>query len=337
MHPRVFIALVVTLLAALAAVFMGIKKQVGVRSYGYPVGRVVRAGSQLAVVMQRCDPYIPSLQGTAESKKSYSFELLLVPETATGDTRTTSLARSVRSGDRRHYVGVQHVESGILWYSTSTTAGLDLATLQPVKMPVPAVVANKPISELIGSSFPADEPYRARIAQIGPDEWLMLATELDARNDLKSGFGMPRNSDAERTFKPRTLYRVTTKSDPKPRIETFAPITQLTIRNAAFLRKAQTGELYRFTQPDGFLIVHEGDPSTPTTLRLSRMHVDGSLAWTTDTTIERLTQLLPHDTLPAFVGELVKTASPINPHPAIVVVNVTDGTMNVKSLVAPAR
>jgi hypothetical protein len=67
------------------------------------------------------------------------------------------------------------------------------------------------------------------------------------------------------------------------------------------------------------------------------MHVDGSLAWTTDTTIERLTQLLPHDTLPAFVGELVKTASPINPHPAIVVVNVTDGTMNVKSLVAPAR
>lgn len=337
MHPRVFVALVVTVLAALAAVFMGIKKQVGVRSYGYPVGRVVRAGSHLAVVMQRCDPYIPSLQGTAESKKSYSFELWMVPETAVGDVRSTVLGRSMRSGDRRHYVGVEHVESGVLWYSTSATQGIDVATLRPVNMSVPAVVANKPISQLIGSSQRADEPYRARVAPLGSDEWLMLATELDASNDLKSGFRMPRNTDAERTLKPRTLYRIVTKSDPTPRIETFTPITQLSIRNAAFVRKSASGELYRFTQPDGFLIMHEGDPGAPMTIRLSRMNVDGSLAWTTDTTIERLTQLLPHDTLPAFVGELVKTASPINPHPAIVVVHVTDGSMQVKSLVAPAQ
>lgn len=337
MHPRIAIALAVTALAAIAALLFGLKKQIGVRSYGYPAGRVVRTGQHLAVVIQKCDPYIPSLQGTAESKKSYSYQLWLIPDTATGDPRTMSLATSIRSSDRRHYVGVERVESGIIWCSTSTTIGIDATTLKPTSTPVPASIANIPISELLGSSRPADEPFRARVARVGPDEWLMLATELDARNDLKAGFSMPRNTDAESTSKPRTLYRVTTKTDPLPKIESFSAITPLTVRNAAFLRSSVTGELYRFTSPDGFLLIHEGEPNTPSTVRLSRMNLDGTLAWTTDTTIQRLTQLLPHATLPAFVGELVTTASPINPHPAIAVINVTDGSLNVKSLISPAH
>ncbi len=336
MHPRIFISLLVTVLAAITAMLFGIKKQVGVRSYGYPAGRVMRAGPYLAVVIQKCDPYLPALQGTSEDKKSYSYHLWLVPETAAGDTRSASLVRSVRSRDRRHYVGIERVESGVVWYSTSATAGVDYTTLKPANMAVPASVASIPISQLLGSSRPPDEPYRARIAQLGSEEWLMLATELDARNDLKAGFGMPRNTDAQTTFKPRTLYRVSTKTDQRPQIESFAAVTPLTVRNAAFLRTGATGELYRFTNPDGLLLIHEGDPNTPSTVRLSRMNLDGTFAWTSDTTIQRLTQLLPHDTLPAFVGELATSATPINPHPAVAVINVGDGTVNVKSLIAPA-
>lgn len=336
MHPRVLISLVVTVLAGIAAIFFGIKKQVGVRSHGYPAGRVMRAGPHLAVVMERCDPYMPTLQGTAESRKSYSYELWLVPQTAVGETRVAPLAKSVRSGDRRHYVGVERVEGGVVWYSTSDTAGVDYTTLQRTAAAVPASVASIPISQLAGTSSPPDAPYRARVAQIGQDEWLMLATELDARNDLKAGFSMPRNTDAERTREARTLYRVTTKTDTRPRIETFSTVTALTVRNAAFLRSSTTGELYRFTHPDGLLLIHEGDAGTASTVRLSRMNLDGTLAWTTDSTIQRLTQVLPHDTLPAFVGELVTAATPLNPHPAIAVINVNDGSVNVKSLIARA-
>lgn len=337
MHPRIFISLVVTVLAAIAAIFFGIKKQVGVRSYGYPAGRVMRAGPYLAVVIQKCDPYIPTLQGTSEDKKSYSYQLWLMPETAVGDTRSASLDRSVRSRDRRHYVGIERVESGVVWYSTRATAGIDYTTLKPANMAVPASVANIPISQLLGSSRPPDEPYRARIAPIGPDEWLMLATELDARNDLKAGFSMPRSTDAEMISKPRTLYRVSTKMAQRPQIESFSAVAPLTVRNAAFVRTGTTGELYRFSNPDGLLLIHEGDPGTPSTVRLSRMNLDGTFAWTSDTTIQRLTQVLPHATLPAFVGELATTATPINPHPAVAVINVNDGGVNVKSLIAPAN
>jgi len=89
--------------------------------------------------------------------------------------------------------------------------------------------------------------------------------------------------------------------------------------------------VFRFTNPDGFLVVHEqGDPVHPT-MCLSRLNTDGSIAWTADTRIGRLTQVLPHESLPTFVGEPPQQLT----EPMLAVVNLKDGTVKTRSLKGP--
>jgi hypothetical protein len=102
-------------------------------------------------------------------------------------------------------------------------------------------------------------------------------------------------------------------------------------RNGAFMRSAKGGDVVRFSNPDGFLIVHDqGDPVHPS-IHLSRINTDGTIAWTADTKIGRLNQVLPHERLPAFVGELPETLV----DPMIAVVDLKDGTARTKSLRGP--
>ncbi len=331
MNPRLLLALGVGGLAAVAALALGAWKQLGVKSYGHPAGRVVRAGHQLAVLMETRDPYMPSLKGADERNMSYSYALWLIPETGDGDVRTVRLARSVASGARTHNIGAQHFDRGVLWLTIQDLQGIDLASGQGTTTPAPASLVNAPISQLMGSNEHPLEQYRAQCVTLSSGDWLFLSTDDEAKTGLKTGTRLYDNASAAGTYKPRTLQVITAQPGPIPRLAGATRLGEWTFRNGAFMRSAKGGSVVRFTSPDGFLVVHEaGDPVHPT-VQLSRLNTDGSVAWTADTQIGRLTQVLPDESLPAFVGELPQQLT----EPMLAVVHLKDGTVKTKSLKGP--
>lgn len=318
-------------LAAVAAVVFGISKQVGVKSYGSPTGKVVRAGQHLSVLIQTRDPYMPSLKGRSESDMSYSYSLWLIPETADGDITTVRLDRNVRSIDRMHTAGVHGYQNGVVWAATKDLVGVDVAAGKIVNTPVPAAIDKLTVSELLGGSEHPLEEYRAENVTLPNGDWLFMASDEEAKKDLAMGTRLSDNSTAKGTFWPRKLHFVTVQPGPIPRIATAAPVGTTEFKNAAFMRSSEGGKVVRFTNPDGFLIVHDAGDPVKSTVHFSRLNVDGSIAWTVDTKIGRFRQILPHESLPAFVGNFPGELT----EPTLTVLNLKDGTVKTKSLKGP--
>ncbi|MFT3685359.1 MAG: hypothetical protein QM783_10605 [Phycisphaerales bacterium] len=336
MNARSILALGVGSLAAATALIFGVWKQMGVKSYGHPAGRVVRAGKHLCVLIETCDPYMPSLKGVDESRKSYSYAMWVIPEAADSETRTIRLDRGVASGARTHNIGVQQFDGSTLWYTIQSLQGIDLASGRDVKSAPPASLVNAPISQLMGSSENPLEQYRSKGVPLSatPGSWLFLAAEDEAKVDLKPGTRLYDNPGATGTYKPRGLYTATTQPGPIPQIAAISPHGTTILRNGAFMRSTAGGSVAHFaasaSTPEGFLVVHQdGDPVHPT-IRLSRLSTDGTIAWTADTGIGRLTQILPHARLPAFVGEKPQQLT----EPVLTVVDLTTGTARTISLKA---
>ena len=276
----------------------------GVQSYGYPAGRVVRAGSHLAVVIETRDPYFPSLKGVPEDRMSYSYKLWLFPDSGTSPHSSSRLARSVRSSARTHNIGAQYFENDILWFTISDVQGFDLASNSITSRPVPKHIASMPITQLMGFNSPPEEPYLAKGVLWSPSNWFTLATEAEAAADLAPNSRLDPSDDATRSRDPRTLRQAASASEPRRRVDGTEPRSSAPPdRHAALLRDAPSGNVIRFSNPDGFLVFHREGDSVHPTLRLSRVGLDGSTTWTMDTQIYKLKQILPHPTSPAFVGE----------------------------------
>ncbi len=331
MHARTVLALVVGGLAAAGALAVGVWKQAGVGSYGHPAGRVVRAGQHLGVVIQTRDRFLPSLKGTDERDARYSYSLWLIPESGDGDILTIRLDRGVASGARTHNIGAQRFDNGVLWFTIADLQGIDVSSGRRVNTPAPASLVNAPISQLMGANEHPLDGYRARCVTLPNGQWLFIASDDEVKSDLNAGARLYDNADAAGTYKRRTLHTVTAAPGPVPRLATAARLGDREFKNGAFMRSARGGGVVRFTDPDGFLVVHEqGDPVHPTVC-LSRLSADGSIVWTADTGIGRLTQMLPHESLPAFVGERPRQLT----EPMLSVVSLKDGTARAKSLKGP--
>lgn len=332
MPARASIPLVLGGIAALLALLAGACRQIGVKSNGSPAGRVVRAGSHLAVVIETCDPYLPSLKGVPQDRMSYSYELWLFPDSGTSPHSTTTLARSVRSSDRTHNIGAQYFENDILWFTISDVQGFDLSSRSITSRPVPKHIASMPISQLMGYNSRPEEPFLAKGVLWSPSDWFTLASDTEAATDLAPNARINPSDDAVRSRNPRTLRLASIASTPLPRVtSTDASISSPPFRHAAFLRDAPSGNVIRFSNPDSFLVFHREGDSVHPTLRLSRVGLDGSTIWTLDTQIDKLTQILPHPTSPAFVGDRYigpdKLAEPI-----LAIARLDLGTVHIHSL-----
>jgi hypothetical protein len=337
MNPRSLLVLVVGGIAAVSALAAGLWKQVGVKSYGYPAGRVVRAGENLAVLIQTRDPYMPSLKGVSESDMHYSYVLWLIPATCDGDVRDIRLAKGIRSSNRTHNIGAQWFENGIVWVAIKDLEGVDVATGNVTSQAPPPALVKAPISQLMGEyggpNMNLLEEYRSKNVTLASGERLVLANDDEIKSDLKPGARVYDNSTATGTFKHRTLERVTIEPGPIPRVATVTRVVETTFRNGSFMRAGKGGNVVRFANPEGFLVVHESlDPVNPTKV-FSRVSADGSIVWTTDTTIGRLSQILWHDEIPAFIGEPPQQLT----EPTLSVVHLKDGSVKTKSLKGPVN
>ncbi len=332
MHPRSMIALGVGGVVALVAAAFGLARQMGVKSYGHPTGRVVRAGEHLAVLMENRDPYFPSLKGRSERDMSYTFSLWLIPASGTGDVRTIRLDRGVRSSDRSQFSGVLGESGGVVWLRIADVFGVDSATGRKVKSQPPHAIANMPISEFLGPTHtPTLEPYRTLCVKRDNGEWLALADEVEAPKELKQGTRLYHNSSCEGSYRNRGLYSVTADAGAVPRVATSTRLPGVDWHNAAFMRGTENGDVVRFTGPEGFLVVYQSDGPGVRTFQFARVNVDGSIAWTVDTQMGRLTEVLPHESVPVFVGERRDELS----EPMLATLQLKSGNLKTTSLKGP--
>lgn len=331
MNPRSMIALGVGGVAAIAAVVFGVTRQIGVKSYGQPIGKVMRAGQYFAVLMETRDPYLPSLKGRSENDMSYSYSLWLIPETCDGDIRSVRLDRNLASNARMHAPGVRAVQNGVVWVGIKDVRGIDAASGQAVSTAVPASIDNMPISQLLGSNDNPLEEYRAHDVTLSTGERFVLANDDELKSSFAAGTRLYDNSTAMGTYKSRSLQTITVQPGPIPRVATTARVGSTEFKNGAFMRSAQNASVVQFTNPDGFLIVHDGGDPVHPSARLSRVNIDGSIAWTADTKIGRISQVLPHENNPAFVGQAPQQLT----EPLIAVVNLKDGSVKTNSLQGP--
>lgn len=158
MHPRFIAAIAVLVLALLVTMAVLAARKVGVRSIGHPVGRVVRVGADIAVLIETGEPRMPSLKSRGDGDARFAYELWLIPET--GPTRIVPVASGVRGRNRLAVTGVRRAENRIVWLATDTLLGIDAGTGARVATPVPASVSNEGMSTLNAQTDRPDEPYR---------------------------------------------------------------------------------------------------------------------------------------------------------------------------------
>lgn len=334
MNAKIWIALVVG--GAAAAIAMGVLlvRPIGVKSYGRPVGRVIRTSEHLAVLMETCDPYFPTLQGRKESDKSYSYALWLIPETGVGKVRVIPLNRRVKSGQRSQFAGVLGMVGNTVWLRIADITGVDVTSERTVTAAPPPSIANMPISEFLGPHHtPTLGPYRTTAVVRPSGEWLVLADEEESKTELKPGTQLSDNSTSKGTYRDRALYAVTAQSGPIPRLAASTHLPGVKMHNAAFLRAKPNGEVIRFSNPYGYLLVYEAARTAERTFHLSRVNVDGSIAWTVDTRMGGLTEVLPHEQWLTFVGELENKLS----EPMLAVMDLKSGTIKHHSLKGPLQ
>jgi hypothetical protein len=332
MNGRTGIALGVAGLAAVIAVVAGMLRHVGVKSYGGPAGRVVRTGEHLAVLMQTRDPYMPSLKGRAERDMSYSYALWIFPQSGDGEARITRLARGVRSGDRSSFAGVLGSVGGTVWLRITYLQGVDLASGQGVSAPAPPSIANMPISDFLRpNDTPTLGPYRTTAVSLPSGAWLVLADEEEAPTELKLGTPLHHNSTSKGTYRDRALYAVSVQPGPIARLASATRLPTAGLNNAAFMRGAANGEVIRFSNPDGFLVAYEARATAERTIHFARVNVDGSVAWTADTRMGQLDEVLPHGRYPTFVGQLENHLS----EPMLAVLDLESGQIRRHSLKGP--
>lgn len=331
MNARLALSLGLGAAVVCAALLIVGLRQLGVRSYGYPVGRVVRAGNALAVLIQTREPYMPSLRGVPESRMSYRYSLWLIPADGSGPPRKLPVARAIRSADRPPTIGVHAYERGVVWLQVTDLIGIDASTGQVVRQAPAPAIANMPVSQLLATDDHPLDTLRARGVNTQTSTWLGLATDEEARNILAPGARVSDNDDAVGTYQPRRLYLATLEQSPRPRITSAIPAEKNTYKNGAILRTGPGGAPVRYTGPDGLAVIHEQGSVTRPTIRITRVDLAGREAWTLDTTISRVTQCFPDAVVPIIVGEQPSTDMKMG-DPVIAIVHLATGAVQVVSL-----
>ena len=163
------------------------------------------------------------------------------------------------------------------------------------------------------------------------NRWLGVHAPEHVSTTFREGFRAPLAADFERSAHARQLYTGALSGDgANARLGALQPTGLDSLFNGAFVRSGRDGGLLEIA--DGHaLMVHETRPRRAGTVVVSRVSASGAVAWTVDTGIGQLLDVLPDATWPAFVGERPRIPDKV-PEPILVIVDASSGRTRTFSL-----
>jgi hypothetical protein len=184
---------------------------------------------------------------------------------------------------------------------------LDSATLKAT--PTPAAAARPTAAQWLAARHAADPTAAADWLCSGglvtTDAWLGVHSAAEVARDFRPGSWLPRDAAVARGRDARRLYAGDVRpGDRRPVLGDWKPLGGETWFEAGFLREAPLAEAppYRFSEPDGLLLLHRPQGWPAGTWHLTRVNVAGTPLWTADTGLGELQQVLPDPRRPAFIG-----------------------------------
>lgn len=294
-----------------------------------PIGSAVRTEGFVAVLMQSLVPYTPSLNRN-HGNDTFTVSMLLVPLDGS-PVRMIPIEGTI-APSATGLARVLGVKGDRLWFRAGEIGAIDLTTFAQVK---DVNVSRSPV----GSPMPFEEKPDQFLAAglfISPTEWFGVHTSAEFESDFKPSRGVRRVVNATYARVPRRLYRGTVEPASVSvyhRIETMAPVGDASYVNAAFVRLTGSAEPVRFTNPDGALMVYSASEAATTTTMVARVNVDGTMAWSHDTGLDRfsLQQILPGEGSTAFIGTRPPVPNKVS-EPLLVIVDHATGAVRTESL-----
>lgn len=169
-------------------------------------------------------------------------------------------------------------------------------------------------------------------APMAADAWVFLLSETECTADFRVGSSVSPDKPVARPREPRLLHRVEARADGgRLRIANVATIAPETYMGGAFVRAAREAGALQLSGPDGFLLAHRVGTTLEPRFAVTRVGMDGKAAWTVDTGLRELDQILPEAARTVFIGRLPAPEGRI-PEPVAVVVNTANGTFTTRSL-----
>lgn len=330
---RLVSILAVVILALSVVAWLG-RSALQIRTTGAPWGSSMRAGNTVVTLMTRLEPYIPSLNRNHGNDR-YTVGLLL-HDAASGERRYVELARGRAPNDLSN-AKLLAVQGTRVWAQVPQTMLYDVASGR---------LASADEVERDRSLAPPARPFavsdltvgeRAMLlslaegGRVGGDRWLGVHAPENVRRSFREGFRAPVAADFERSAEVRRLYTGMLKVDGADvRLGALQPTAVDSLFNGAFVRAARDSALLQLAGGDA-LMVHETRARRAGTVVVSRVGASGDVAWSVDTGIGQLLDVLPDAAWPAFVGERPRIPDKV-PEPILVVVDASSGRVKTHSL-----
>jgi hypothetical protein len=300
---------------------------------GVPLGLCVRTEGHIATLIQTLEPYTPSLHRDG-SKDRFSVSLFIVP--LDGDKPKLVPILSEQPFSAIQLAKVLGSDGRTLWFDVHGIGGVDLKTFELVpadRTPAPGVA----LQGAWTSPFPPrTDAFLAAGYISAPGQWVGLHSIAELEGEFKPQKFVRRVVRQEEAGQERRFCRATLEApvnDKYHRVQSIAPVNDGAYLNAAFLRPDEESEPFRFTDPEGALMIFTSELGRNGRLMVARVDLNGRVIWQVDTGVERfkLEQVLPGERSTAFVGTRPPVEGEVS-EPLLVIVDHTSGSMKSHSL-----
>lgn len=317
----------VALLAVLA--FATVRTMLTVRTTGAPWGASVREGDRIVTLISRVEPYVPSLDRSGGDDRS-TLALLVQSARDPGQRRMVTLA----SGLEPTALGRARL-TGITGGRVSFLApGAGSYDLDAEAIAWQTNGARPAVATTLAELATGDDALRLMLAAgvfTAPDRWLGLLTDDEAARDFRPGSHPGATDQPDRTRGVRRAWvAAIDRTDGRPRIVRITPLDGDGMRDAALVREGRTRDVLQL-EGGGYLIVYETGVYPRLLVAVARLLPDGTVAWSRDTEIGTLREVLPDAAYPALIGERPHVADSVA-EPILVVIDAGGGATSTRSL-----
>lgn len=306
-----------------------------IETTGTRFGDSVRVGNVIATMMQRLEPYVPSLHRDA-SKDRYSVGVLLHAADGSVPPRYLEIEGGLTGGSVQtvQFIGTDATR---IWFRASEVGAIDLATgrlLSAAELAKVQSLAPKPTGRLIdlASGERARDLHLAMAGLLSPTEWIATASEATVKSDFKTGSTAKPVVDCERSSGPDLVFTAQVdRSESRPRLEGIVAQPNPPVYHASLLRTSRDGPLLVLAGPTSVLRLHWKSQYRSGTVFLSRLDASGTALWECDLGLAKLDEVLPDPLRPAFIGTRPTPANSVA-EPVLVIVDAATGSVRTHSL-----